>query len=399
MTEKLRIAIDFSQLDSISPASGQYRYGVDLVRGLAQLQPDVDFLLLGSRVEPVAELRPVFKQEGSRWHYRQLPHRQFRGAGYLNHARYSWMLLRERISLLHSLHTFVPILAPCPVVITMYDLMYELFRDYDIARRSRPYRMHKWAVKHSVRRIICISETTATDLRQLWDVENDRIDVVPLGSAPWQTAVAGGVQSGLKELTDSTLVVVSPYNLEPRKNLAPLLEATASLISDFPNLKLVLFGHAAVSPEREENFERKIRELGIEHCVIRTGILADHDLGALYSRATLFVFPSLYEGFGLPLLEAMFRGTCVVARNASAMAEVVGDCGLLVDTRDAQALAAAVAALLNNENLRSALGQRARERARSFSVEEMAINTYRSYLTALDQEVGVPMPMNTWPAS
>jgi glycosyltransferase involved in cell wall biosynthesis len=203
----------------------------------------------------------------------------------------------------------------------------------------------------------------------------------------------------LKQLTDATLVLLAPYNLEPRKNLGALLEATAILISDFPELKLILFGRAAVSPEREANFERRICELGIEQCVIRTGILTDQDLGALYSKATVFVFPSLYEGFGLPLLEAMFRGACVVARNASAMAEVVGDCGVLVETRDPKALASAIAGLLNNEDLRSALGRRARERAQFFSVEDMAINTYRSYLTALDQTVGLPVRMNTWPAS
>jgi glycosyltransferase involved in cell wall biosynthesis len=236
------------------------------------------------------------------------------------------------------------------------------------------------------------------DLRQLWDVEDDKIDIVPLGLSP-TTAVSGGVQSGLKELTDSPFVLLSPYNLEPRKNLAALLEATAVLISNFPELKLILFGRAAVSPEREEDFERKIRELGIEQCVIRTGIVTDDDLGAFYSRATLFVFPSLYEGFGLPLLEAMFRGACVVARNASAMAEVVGDCGVLVETRDTKALASAIATILNNESLRSDLGRRARERARLFSVEDMAVNTYRSYLTALAQKVDLPMRMNSWPAN
>lgn len=386
MSSKFRIAIDFSQLDSVSSASGQYRYAIDLVRGLADLGTNLEFLLLGSTKEPVPELQPLFQKDGARWNYRQLSHRHFRGAEYLNHGRYSWVLLRERISLLHALHTFVPLLAPCPVVLTMYDLMYELFDDYEEARRSRPYRIYKWTVKHLVRRVICISEATAADLRQLWGVADRRIDVVPLGSNFSKAGLSANVQLGLKELTDSSVVLLSPYNLEPRKNLEALLEATASLVSSGRELKLVLFGRAAVTPEREKNFDCKIRELGIEKSVICTGILTDQDLAALYDQATLFIFPSLYEGFGLPLLEAMSHGACVVARKASAMAEVVGETGVLVETREPGALVAAIARLLDDARLRTSLGRLARERAALFSVERMASLTCLSYGAALKQK-------------
>ena len=387
MNSKPRIAIDFTHLDSVSPASGQYRYVIDLVRGLARLQPEMSFLVLGSRSEPVPELRTVFQQYGDRWKYRQLPHRQFRGAVYADHARYSWVLLRERISLLHSLHTFVPFLAPCPVVITMYDLMHELFDDYEEARRSRPYRLHKWAVKNFVRRIVCISETTAIDLRQHWGVEDFKTDVIPLGTNFLKSEEAQrDVQPESQNLTAPSPVLLSPYNLEPRKNLDALLAATALLSSTYGDLKLVLFGRAAVTPEREGKFERRVQELNIQQNVVRTGLLTDEELAALYRRATLFVFPSLYEGFGLPVLEAMSIGACVIARNVSAMAEVVGDAGMLVETRDPQALASAVARLLENVSLRRALGQQARNRASLFNVERMADLTCRSYLAALNQE-------------
>ena len=385
MSRRIRIALDFSQLDSVAPTSGQYRYVVDLVRGLARLQPDVDFLLLGSRSEPVLELRPVFRDHGDCWSYRQLPPREFRGADYANHARYSLVLLRERIDLLHSLHAFVPLLATCPVVITVYDLMYDLFADYEQARRSRPYRIHKWAVKHRVRRILSISETTAADLRREWGVDAERIDVVPLGSNFGDAEFSQTSETGLPWLKSSAPVLLSPYNLEPRKNLTALLKATALLNSRHNDLKLVLFGRAAVTPERELNFKREVRELGIEENIVRTGLLTDQELAELYQHATVFVFPSLYEGFGLPLLEAMAMGACVVARNASAMAEVVGEGGVLVETRNAETLASAIARLLDDEARRSDLRRAARERARRFNLETMANLTYRSYLTALNQ--------------
>ena len=347
-------------------------------------------MLLGSKREPVAELCDVLRNHGDRWRYRQLAREQFRGADYVNQARYSLLLLRERVSLLHALHTFVPVLAPCPVVITIYDLMFELFADYDAARRSRPYRIHRWAVKHRVRRIISISGTTAADLGNQWGVEPGRIDVVPLGSdlgsdlRETEAARAGEVR--LPWLADSSVVLLSPYNLEPRKNLAALLQATALLSSRYNDLKLVLFGRAAITREREENFERQVGELGLAKKIIRCGVLTDQELAELYRRATVFVFPSLYEGFGLPLLEAMSVGACVVARQASAMAEVVGEAGVLVETAVPEALAAAIAKLLENESRRRELGSCARERAREFSLERMATLTYDSYLAALNRD-------------
>ena len=382
-----RIAIDFSQLDSVNPASGQYRYAIALVSGLARLETNIDFLLLGSRKEPVPELEAVFLKYHESWKYRQVPRKQFRGSDYLNHLRYSWVLMRERITVLHALHTFVPLLATCPVVITMYDLMYELFDDYEKARRSRPYRLYKWVVKHVVKRVICISDTTAGDLRQHWEVENDKIDVVPLGSDLSREAIQNDLESGWKHVTDSSPVLLSPFNLEPRKSLGTLLDATSLLVSSGRDLKLILFGRAAVTPEREENFQQRVKELGIEEKIIRTGIITDQELVALYRQATLFVFPSLYEGFGLPLLEAMSAGACVVARDASAMAEVVGRAGVLVETQEPEALAMAIANLLDHAGRRTSLGRLARERAALFNVERMAELTYRSYLVALKQAV------------
>ncbi len=381
-----RIAIDFTALDAVSPVGGQYRYVVNLVQGLARLQPDVDFLLLGSKSEPVPELGGVFQKYKDRWDYRSVPRRQFRGATYLDHARYGWVLLRERVNLLHSLHTFIPLCSPCPVVITVYDLMYELFDDYEEVRRSRPYRIHRWAVGHRARRVVCISETTAADLRNLWGVGDKMLDVIPLGSlfAATGEEAARDFQPKPDHTPDASSVLVSPYNLEPRKNLGALLEAVALLRSRGAALKLLLFGRAAVTPEREERFERKVRELGLGDSVVRTGILSDEELAALYRRATLFVFPSLYEGFGLPVLEAMSAGACVVARNASAMSEVLRDTGALVETGDPRALALLMANLLDDASLRDALGRRARERAALFSIERMARLTYRSYLAALN---------------
>ena len=208
---------------------------------------------------------------------------------------------------------------------------------------------------------------------------------MPLGSNLHEAAASPTAGNKFPWEKDSSPFLLSPYNLEPRKNLAALLQATALLSSRYHDLKLVLFGRAAVTAEREDKFNHQARELGLAEKIIRCGVLADEELAELYRRATVFVFPSLYEGFGLPLLEAMSAGACVVARQASAMAEVVGAAGVLVETAEPEALAAAIAKLLDNEELRADLGRCARERARAFSIERMATLTFQSYLTALSR--------------
>jgi glycosyltransferase involved in cell wall biosynthesis len=379
------VALDFSTLDHLSPVAGQYRYAVSLINGLAALASDMNFVLLGSRAAPVDEVKAVFTEKQSRWRYIQVQHAAGRGSYWRDQIRYARLLRRQRIGLFHCLHGHVALLAPCPVVITQYDLTTEIFAEYAENRVSRPYRINRWAVRNRARRTICISETTAADMRNLWHMRPDRLDVIYLGN---HLALRGECAEGngdghapQREAESATLL--SAYNLEPRKNLAALLEATAQLKPRYRKIRLVLFGRAAITPERERIFERKVAELGIDAEVKRIGIVDDAELAQQYRSAHVFVLPTLYEGFGFPVLEAMACGACVVARNASAMAEILGDAGLLVETRDVGVLAQAIADLLEDPARRRSLSDRAVRRAATFTVERMARLTYRCYQRAL----------------
>jgi glycosyltransferase involved in cell wall biosynthesis len=384
------VALDFTTLDHLSLGNGQYRYVVDLVRGLAALAPPCRFVLLGSRADPVPELADVFTARGGAWQYRPMPRASGRLAYYREHALVALALRRAGADLYHGLHSFVPLPCPCPAVTTKYDLMVELFPEYEATRRSRPYRLYRWAVRNQVRRVIAISQTTADDLSRRWGVDRRRIDTVPLGSGP----LRGGPATPPAGAPAGRPFILSPYNLEPRKNLAALVEAFARVRPAFPGLRLVLFGKAAWSAEREAAFEADVRARGLATDVDRVGRVSDGELAWLYRHAGLFVFPSLYEGFGLPVVEAMADGACVVARGASAMAEVVGDAGALTETRNPAALADCLAGLLRSPERRAALGAAARERAATFSVERMARETYQSYRRALapGAEAGRPRP-------
>lgn len=372
------IVIDPGGLDVATPRGGQFRYVVDLIQGLHRLAPPARFVVLGGSPAPLPELAGVFADGPHRWRYVPFPRPAVRGAMYREQVRLALALLRERADLYHGLHTVVPVLAPCPIVTTVLDVMYELFAEYRTAARSRPYRFYRWGVRHRVRRAICISRTTADDVAGRWRVPPGRLDVVYLGTTSRRSDAP---EVAPPEIAGGERFILSVYNLEPRKNLAALVRAFARIRR--PGLGLILFGRAGTTPERERDFDALIGELGIGGVVSRTGYLAEEELARLYRTAELFVFPSLYEGFGYPVLEAMTAGSCVVARKASSMAEIVGPAGALVETADSEELAAAMNRLLDDPGERERLRRRAAARAEQFTVARMAEQTWRTYQTAL----------------
>jgi len=368
------IAIDFRWLDQLSICNGQYRYAVDLIRGLAAQHAPSKFLVLGSQAAPVAEIAPVFRDR-KHWQYHSVPRFTGRGALYREQLRYQFLLRRLKVDVLHALHSFVPVFSPIPVVATVYDLMQELFPEYASVVSSRDYRFQRWTLQRFAARAIAISQTTADDLHRLWRFPSERTDTVYLGPE-LPTA-------GLGERRADPPIILAPYNLEPRKNLFRLLEALAQLWYLGRRFQLVLFGRAACNDAREREFQARLDELELRSSTTLTGRISDEKLAELYRSASVFVFPSLYEGFGLPVLEAMSAGVTVVAHNESAMPEVVGDAGLLVDMRSVQAICEGLVAALHSPGL----GTRAAQRACAFSRERMAAETLGVYEKALAEGV------------
>ena len=384
------VAFDFSGLDTLSPGNGQYRYCIDLLRGVARVPSEFHFVVMGSQPRAPAQIAGVL--DAPRWRYVHVPRLHTRGEYYLDQVRYARLLQRERVDVFHTPHTFVPRLAlPRAIapgqggwrnVVTVYDLMSEIFPEYRERVASRPYRRFRSAVQHPRTQVIAISQTTAADLDKYWRIPAERISIVPLGPeiAPPQRPD----DNVLTGLTDTSFVL-SPYNLEPRKNLPSLIEAMTDVRAAHTGVKLVLYGRAAVTPEREAAFAAQVRDLGLHDAVVLTGSVSDESLAWLYRTAALFVFPSLYEGFGLPLVEAMAAGACVVARGRSAMAEILGECGVQVETKDPSQLSAAMIALLRDPARRAGLGRAARDRAALYSQEAMSRGTLAAYTRALER--------------
>jgi glycosyltransferase involved in cell wall biosynthesis len=380
------LGIDWG-MDAYSVGNGQYRYAADLLNALARLGVADRVTVFGTRASPPGSVAGLFAA-GTGWEWVRKPPATGRGCDWVNLWRSFRAHRRSRPDVLHVIDATVPALAPCPVVVTAYDLMVEVFPDdYPAWRASRGYRRWRWLNRHRVGRFAAISRTTAADYQRLWGIPPDRIDVVYLG-------VSGFPPAGFDQSWEETLAirfpdlagarfVLAPYNLEPRKNLLALLTAFRAAREPFPGVRLVLFGKGAWTAEREAAADGRIAELGIGPAVVRTGFVEDAALASLYRAADVFAFPALYEGFGLPVLEAMACGGCVLARDASAMAEVVGDAGLLVETADPAALAAGLTRLLGDEAERVRLRAAARVRAADFTPERMARGTAAVYRRAL----------------
>ena len=379
----MRIGIDFSTCDHLQMTAGHYRYTVQLVRGLAEIAGSQDFLLLGSGKEPVPEIRDIFGP-GSRWVYRRNVPWTHRGSPYVDELAYVRHFSAEPISLLHVVHNLIPLAARCPVIVTKHDLIEEIFSEYEPIRRLRLYKIHRRRLERRTARIICISQTTANDLKRFWGIGEERTVVIHHGvDDDFFIDPGDNLVAKHPVFRSDALILASMYNLEPRKNLSALVEAFGSVRRNFPNAKLVLFGRALITADREEKFENLVTDLGLQDSIIRLGVVADAMLRQIYRRADVFVFPSLYEGFGLPVLEALASGACVLGANTAATAEIAGEAAELVDMSDSTKIAAGVAKLLRDRERRAQLRRMAPQRARQFSVDTMVRRTWETYLGVL----------------
>jgi len=261
----------------------------------------------------------------------------------------------------------LPLIHPRESVVTVHDLGH---RYHPEAHTPWQRRYLEWSTRYHVRaaaHLVADSECTRQDLVRLYGADPDRIAVAHLGVDPALRPVDDPSEIARVRrrygIGERYLLYVG--TLQPRKNLVRLLEAFARLGPEVrEGLQLALVGKAGWM---HEPIRARARSLGLEGRVIFAGYVDTADLPALYSGAALFVMPSLYEGFCMPVLEAMACGTAVACSNASSLPEVVGDAALLYDPLDVDAMAATVERALGDAPLRSALIGRGLERARRFT--------------------------------
>ena len=282
---------------------------------------------------------------------------------------------RARIDLLHNLQNTAPALPRVPQVTTILDVIYKRHPETHAGVLAAGVALLVPLAARRSRRILTLSEAAKSDIVHYLHIDRDRIDVTPLGP---------GLADDLSPEPEADLrrrlglgeapIVLTVSAKRPHKNLARLVEAIA-LVDAEPRPLLVAPGYETVfEPELRRRAGDRVRFLGW---------VDDNVLEGLYAAATCFVFPSLAEGFGLPVLEAMVRGTAVACSRIAPLEEVAADAALYFDPTDSTGMARAIESLLSDAGLRNRLGEAGRERAREFSWARTAEATLVSYERAL----------------
>lgn len=297
-----------------------------------------------------------------------------------------WAAWRERLDLLHALAYVAPVVAACPTVVTVHDLS---FVRYPRAFRPLNRLYLTYLTKRSVwraRRVLADSCSTRDDLVRYWQVPAARISVVHAAvEAEYYPLPAREVEERRRRRQLPARFVLYLGTLEPRKNVVAAVEAFARWAARSRDRETWLVIAGARGWYYQQIFAR-VEALGLADRVLFPGFVPASELPDWYRAATLFIYPSLYEGFGLPPLEAMACGTPVITSNTSSLPEVVGDAALLVDPYDVEAIAEAMARLLADAGLRQRLREAGLARARLFSWERTARETVAAYRLALGQD-------------
>jgi len=306
---------------------------------------------------------------------------------YWDQCQLARQLKKNGIDLFYSPYYKLPLLSPIPAINQILDLMYLVYpvyrRDLGILGRSYYATVGRACAGKAIN-IITDSEHAKGDIVRLWKVKPEKITVIPLGLADRYIPVSDRERHAQvrKKFALPERYLLYLGNFKPHKNVVSLVRAFAAIRERIEGWKLVLAGPL---DGHGEKLRRQVSDLGLDKDVVFTGTIREEDQPeALLSLADVFVFPSLYEGFGIPPLEAMACGTPVVAAKLTAIPEVVGDAGLLVDPLNIDELAGATLSLLKDRDLHGRHAARGLARAEQFRGEQTAGRLYRHIIQHLE---------------
>ena len=355
----MRIAIDVRKLHDF----GIGTYVRNLVRQLARLDHDTEYVLLCQRDDRglAGSLGENFRSV-SEWSGNYSVSEQL---------MVPFNLARTRASLFHAPHYVLPPLTPCRSIVTIHDCIHLRFPQYLPNRLAYAYaRGQFWTATRRARRILTVSEASKQDILRFFHVPEDKVTVIHN---------AMDEQFGREPAEEAMLHVRERYqlperfvmyagNVKPHKNLERLIDAFMRLRrGGLDDVGLLITGSEV---SKYATLRRAVHRYNLHKHVRFLGFQPEDTLAVLYRLADAFVFPSLYEGFGLSPLEAMASGTPVVASNVSSLPEVLGDAAVLVDPYDPESIADGIRRVLENGDLRAELRARGFARARRFSWEQ-----------------------------
>ncbi len=304
------------------------------------------------------------------------PWRMLVWAGHLAHLPFDRLLPPSTVLFHATEHLLLP-LRRIPTVLTVHDLIFERFPHYH--KRLNHFFLTRTMPLFARRAtaIITISRASRDDLIALYGIPPQKVHVIYEAPAPhFRPPPPQAIEAARQRYHLPERYVLTVGTIEPRKNLTRLLSAFERAYAQGLADALVIVGQRGWL---YEDFFRRLEASPARDAVILPGFVPDEDLPALYAGATVFALPSLYEGFGLPMLEAMACGTPVVASRAGALPEVGGDAALYVDPTDVEALAGTLARCLKDADLRAAMREAGLRRAAQFTWERTARETAAVY--------------------
>jgi glycosyltransferase involved in cell wall biosynthesis len=288
-----------------------------------------------------------------------------------------------RPDLCHFTNFLGPRFTDTPYVVTFHDMTLELLPEYHTWRKRVLTRALSPEIAKRARLVITPSHSAKNDIARLFSIPGEKIRVIP--HAPdEQFRPRRDLES--RRSIEKRYGIDGPYllyvgTLEPRKNLTRAVTAFSRIAARFPEHRFYLAGDLGWRPE---HLLRALEELPHRDRIVRLGYVAEEDLPALYSNAELFVYPSLYEGFGFPVVEAMSCGVPVLTSNTSSLVEIAEGAALLSDPHDTESMAEAMEGALSDRYLMESLRQAGIARARSFSWERSTLETLAVYEEALE---------------
>lgn len=356
----MKIGIDIRELEK-GKATGIGRYILNFLRFAVKNNPEWEFILFGNQNTQIhlnaSNLKKIFIQEYSTfwWDQIQLP-------------RY---LKRERVDIFLTPYLKVPIFLACKLIVIINDLIPLLFPEYQ-KLKSFPRRIYfKNLGRQAARRadkIVTISHHSKKDILEVFQIPEEKIRVIYLSVEDKYQPVAANLEKVACKYGIRKKFIFYFGNFNPHKNVKTLIQTYYSLPDEVKSEYLLVLGG------RRDRYcmelERMVRHLKIVEKVVFTGFIAEEDLPSIYSAASLFAFPSFYEGFGLPPLEAMACGTPLITSNTTSLPEVVGEAGILVDPYKVDEIKAAIVKVLTDSKLRNDLIEKGLERSKQFTPEK-----------------------------
>ncbi|MEE9188508.1 MAG: glycosyltransferase family 1 protein [Anaerolineales bacterium] len=368
----MRIGIDATALPPQPVGAGNYI--IQLIRALASLKVNDEFVIFAQQRGRALISLP----ENDSFEWIILEDRNPGSRLIWEQTLFPQLIRRSGVDLLHSMHYTRPVRVPCASVVTFHDMTFFLYPELHTRAKRLFFPLAIRASARQADALTAVSESTRQDAIRILGISPEKIAATQLGVDPaFRPINDAGFKRVIAEKYDlPERFILYVGLLEPRKNLPMLIRAYKRLIDGGENYKLVLVGRYGWM---YEELLKQINNLDLEGMVHFTGYVSQEDLPLVYNLSSLFVYPTLYEGFGLPALEAMACGVPVITTDVSSLPEIVGEAGILVPVNNVEALYGAMIAVLGDEDLRRKMINKGIQRAAKFTWEQTAKLTFQVY--------------------